>query len=65
METGLFEIQDYLHELREARQTQPKSREIIYARLGQSDSVDADPDRASQGITNGTEARPKLWAEIR
>ena len=60
METGLFEIQaDYLHEFRQDRQTQPKSQEIIYARLGQSDTVDADPDRASHGISNGTEGPPR------
>ena len=59
METGLFEIQaDHLREFRQGRQTQPKSQEIIYARFGQADSVDADSDRASHGITNGTEARP-------
>ena len=59
METGLFEIQaDYLREFRQGRQTQPKSQEIIYARFARADSVDADPDRASHGITNGTEARP-------
>ncbi len=58
METGLFEIQaDFLTELRKARQTQPQSPEIIYARLRWAHSADADPDRASQGITNGTEAR--------
>ena len=59
METGLFEIQAaYLRELRQGRQTQTKSQEIIYARFGWVDSADADPDRASYGITNGTEARP-------
>ena len=59
METGLLEIQaDHLREFRQGRQTQPKSREIIHARFGWADSVDADPDRASHGITNGTEARP-------
>jgi hypothetical protein len=63
IETGLFEIQaDHLSELTQGRQTQPKSLEIIFARFGQSDSVDADPDRASHGITSGTEAQP--WAEI-
>ena len=66
METGLFEIQaDYLREFRQGRQTQPKSQEIIYARFGRADSVDADPDRASHGITNGTEARPGSGPEIR
>ena len=59
METGLFEIQaDYLREFRQGRQTQPKSQEIIYARFGWADSADADPDRVSHGITNGTEAPP-------
>jgi len=59
METGLFEIQaDYLREFRQGRQTQPKSQGIICARFGQSDSLDADPDRGSHGITNETEARP-------
>ena len=59
METGLLEIQaDHLREFRQGRQTQPKSLEIIHARFGWADSVDADPDRASHGITNGTEERP-------
>jgi hypothetical protein len=59
METGLFEIQaDYLREFRQSRQTQPKSQVIIHAGFGWADSIDADPDRASNEITNGTEARP-------
>ena len=59
METGLFEIQaDYLREFRQGRQTQPKPQEIIYARFGPADAADVDPDRASQGITYGAEARP-------
>ncbi len=59
METGLFEIQaDYLRELTQGCQSQPKSPEIIYAMLGPADSVDADPDRASHDITNETEVRP-------
>jgi len=59
METGLFEIQaDYLREFRAGRQTSPKSQEIIYAGFGRPDSVEADPDRESHGITNGTEALP-------
>ena len=66
METGLFEIQaDYLREFRQGRQAQPKSQEIIYARFGQAESVDAGPDRASHGITNGTQARSRLWARYR
>ena len=59
METGLFEIQAaYLREFWQGRQTQTKSQEIIYSRFGWVDFADADPDRASYGITNGTEARP-------
>ena len=59
METGLFEIQAaYLREFTQGRQTQTKSHEIIYARFGWVHSADADPDRASYGITNGAEARP-------
>ena len=59
METGLFEIQaDQLREFRQARQIHPDSREIVYAMFGRADPVDADPDRASHGITNGTEAVP-------
>ena len=59
METGLFDIQaNYLCEFGRALHTQTKSQEIIYARFGWVDSADADPDRASYGITNGTEARP-------
>ena len=59
METGLFEIQaDQLSGFRHGRQTQSQAQEIIYARFGWADSVDADPDRASHGITNGKEARP-------
>ena len=59
METGLLEIQaDHLRGVRQGNQTQPNSREIIHARFGWADSVEADPDRASHGITNGPEARP-------
>ena len=59
METGLFEIPaDYLREFMQRPQTELKSQEIICARLGQANSVDADPDRASHGVINETEARP-------
>jgi hypothetical protein len=59
METGLFDIQaDYLREFRQDRPAQPKSQEIIHARFGRADCVDADPDRASHDVTSGTEARP-------
>ena len=58
METGLFEIQaDHLREFRQGSQNQPESREIIYARFQQVQSVDAGPDKASDGITHETEAR--------
>ena len=58
METGLFEIQaDHLREFRQRCQTEPKSPELIYERFG-ADSVDVDPDRASHGAINGTQARP-------
>jgi len=60
METGLFEIQaDYLREFRQSRQTEPKPLEIIYARFG-VDAVDAESHRSSHGITNRTEAQPRL-----
>jgi hypothetical protein len=59
METGLFEIQaDQLSGFRPGCQTQTTSQEIVCARFGRADSVDADPDRASHGITNETQARP-------
>jgi hypothetical protein len=58
METGLFEIQaDYLREFRQGRH-QPKPQETIYARFGPAYAADVEPDRASQGITYGAEARP-------
>jgi hypothetical protein len=60
METGLFEIQaNSLCEFRQGRETQLKSQDIIYARFGPVDSFDADPDRASHEITNGTEVRTR------
>jgi hypothetical protein len=58
METGLFEIQaDNLRAFRQG-QTQSSSQDIICGRFGQVDSIDAEPDRASHAITNGTDARP-------
>ena len=55
METGLFDIQaDCLREFRQGRQAQPDSQEITYARFQQVEPVDAGPDNASDGITNGT-----------
>ena len=59
METGLFEIQaDHLREFRQGRQTQPMSREVIYAGFGRADSVNPELDRASVGTINGTQALP-------
>jgi hypothetical protein len=59
METSLFEIQaDYLHAFTQAPHTQPESQEIIRAKVGQVDHVDAQPKRAPHGIINGMEARP-------
>jgi len=64
MESGVFEIQaDYLREFRHGRQTQAEPQEITYAKFGPDDFIDADPDRAAQGITNGTEARPSFGPE--
>jgi hypothetical protein len=59
METGLFEMQaDQLREFRQARQIHPESRKIVYAMFARADQMDADPDRASHGITTGTETAP-------
>ena len=59
METGLFEIQaDHLSGFRQPRQVQPDSREVVYALFGRADSGSFDPDPASHGSTNGTEAVP-------
>jgi hypothetical protein len=59
METGLFGMQaDQLREFRQARQIDPESRKIVYAMFALTDQIDADPDRASHGITTGTEDVP-------
>jgi hypothetical protein len=61
METGLFEMQaDQLHEFRQARQVHPDSRKIVYAMFARANQIDSDvdPDRASQGVTTGTETLP-------
>ena len=56
IETGLFEIQaDHLRKFRQARQTLPISREVVYAMLGRADSTSHDRDPASHGIMNATE----------
>src|ERR1700686_2247615 len=59
METGLFEMQaDQLHEFRQARQIHPDSRKIVYAMFARADQIDGESDRASHGITTGTETTP-------
>ena len=65
METGLFDIQaDCLREFGQGHLTQPEAQEIIYARFQQVESVDAGPDKVSDGITNGTEARSSSGSEF-
>src|SRR5437870_6307281 len=52
METGLFEMQaDQLSEFRQARQVHPDARKIVYAMFARANPIDADPDRASHGVT--------------
>jgi hypothetical protein len=64
METGLFEMQaGLLREFRQARQIQPDSRKIVYAMFARADQIDVDPDRASQGITAGTQTLPRSGPE--
>jgi hypothetical protein len=53
METGLFEIQaDHLRGFKQARQTPPVSREVVYAMFGRVDSTSYDRDPASRSIMN-------------
>jgi len=55
METGLFEIQaDHLNGLRQARQVNTASQEVVYALFGRADPAGFDP--TSHDITNETEA---------
>ena len=64
IETGLFEMQaDQLHEFRQVRQIHPESRKIVYAMFAGADPVDANPDRASDGITTGTNTVPRSEPE--
>src|SRR5262245_56059427 len=59
METGLFEIQaEKLLEFRQGRQVHPDSRNIVYAMFGRADGIDADADRASHDLPEGTESAP-------
>jgi len=61
-ETGLWENlqSDHLSWFRQAPQTQAMSLEIIYAKFGPADTVEADPDRRGHRITNETDGRPTL-----
>jgi hypothetical protein len=60
METGLFEIQaNHLKDFRPARQGLPGSREVIYTRFGQVDSVSHDRNQAPRDVAN-TEAVPSF-----
>ena len=64
IETGLFEMQaDQLHEFRQVRQIHPESRKIVYAMFAGADPADANPDRASDGITPGTNTVPRSEPE--
>ncbi len=48
METGLFEIQaDHLNALRQGRELQPASREVIYGHFGETESDHFDGETAS------------------
>ena len=66
METGLFEIQaDYLRDLRQDRQVGPASREVVSALFGRAASIDAAPNRISDGtdaFPNGS-CRPQFWGQ--
>jgi hypothetical protein len=64
IETGLFEMQaDQLHEFRQAREIHPDSQKIVYAMFAGADPVDANPDRASDGLTNGMNTVPRSEPE--
>jgi hypothetical protein len=59
METGLFEIQvDHLTRIKEARQLDPTSRELVYALFGQSESGRVGHGPASQVAAEETENGP-------
>jgi len=59
METGLFQIQaEHLSELRQAREVDPATREIVYAMFGRSGSFSFNRDAASDSMTNQTETGP-------
>ena len=63
METGLFEIQaDHLSGIKQARQVDPTSREVVYALFGQTESGHGGHGSAS--LTSRTKRKPgKLHAE--
>jgi hypothetical protein len=64
METGLFEMQaDQLRDFRQSRQIDSGSRKIVYAMFARADAVDADLDRAPNGIATGTQTVPSPGPE--
>jgi hypothetical protein len=65
METGLFEMQaEQLHEFRQARQVHPDSRKIVYAMFARAEPIDAEPVRATTGVTSGMEATPSSGSAV-
>jgi hypothetical protein len=59
METGLFEIQvDHLSGIKQARQVDPTSREVVYALFRQTESGHVGHGSASHDVANETEAGP-------
>ena len=59
METGLFEIQaDHLSGIKQARQVDPTSREVVYALFGRTKSGHVGHGSASHDVANETEAGP-------
>jgi hypothetical protein len=63
METGLFEIQaDHLRRFKQARQTPPISREVVYAMFCRVDSTSYDRDPALRSIMNAQTSELKTVA---
>jgi hypothetical protein len=59
METGLFEIQaDHLSGIKQAREFDPTSREVVYALFGRTVSGPVGHGSASHDVANETEAGP-------
>jgi hypothetical protein len=58
IETGLFELEaKHLSELRQARQNNPATQDVVYTLFGRPDPVEFDRLPALHGTTNDTEAR--------